>query len=172
MDDSEARAGGVLHGLPPIVGPGARVLVLGSFPSGESLRKGQYYGHPRNHFWELVARATGWPCPPDYEERKAWLIGLGIALWDTIASCERLGSLDRAIRGAVPNDIAAFLRARPSIAILALNGSRAAAEYHRLTGLPPIGAIVLPSSSPVPSRTYRGLADKVPSWTAALSSRK
>ena len=45
----------MLQGLPPAVSPDTRLLVLGSFPGVASLQAGQYYGHPRNHFWPLMA---------------------------------------------------------------------------------------------------------------------
>ena len=41
--------------FPPIVGANARLLILGTLPGEELLRLRQYYGHPRNHFWPLVA---------------------------------------------------------------------------------------------------------------------
>ncbi len=44
-----------LQGLPPLVSPHTRVLVLGSFPGAASLAAQQYYGHPRNHFWPIMA---------------------------------------------------------------------------------------------------------------------
>ncbi len=44
----------MIRGFDPIVGPGARVLVLGTIPSARSLELGQYYGHSRNAFWPIM----------------------------------------------------------------------------------------------------------------------
>jgi hypothetical protein len=37
-----------LHGLPPIIDDGARVLILGNMPSVMSLGAQEYYANPRN----------------------------------------------------------------------------------------------------------------------------
>ena len=59
-----------LVGLPPVVGEGTRVLLLGSFPGAASLRAQQYYGHPQNHFWRILAALwPGHPLPGDYAAR-------------------------------------------------------------------------------------------------------
>jgi TDG/mug DNA glycosylase family protein len=121
----------VLAGLPPLAAGEPRVLVLGSFPSARSLETGRYYGHVRNHFWEIMAAVLGLAMPEGYEERKRVLAEAGIAVWDLIASCERAGSLDKDIRGETLNPIIGFLADRPSISRIALNGGKAAEAFAR-----------------------------------------
>ena len=65
-----------------------------------------------------------------------------IAVWDVFASARRHGSLDSAIHDEVPNDIAALLRANPSIRTICLNGGKAATAFRRFCRRNP-GAIDL-----------------------------
>ena len=146
-----------LTGLPPVVGPGTRVLVLGSFPGVASLAAQQYYGHPQNHFWGILAAL--WPEHPmpgreAYGARCDWLLARGLGLWDVYAACEREGSLDTSIRNARLNDFAA-LRARASeLAAIAHNGGESyshATAVRAGLGLDAGARIVslrLPSTSP------------------------
>ncbi|WP_413861945.1 DNA-deoxyinosine glycosylase [Candidatus Aalborgicola defluviihabitans] len=139
----------VLQGLAPIVSPNTRVLILGSFPGVRSLQLQQYYAHPQNQFWKLLQAI--WPASPretsldSYEKRSKWLLEHGLGVWDVYASCEREGSLDTAIRHAVPNDIAALHL--PQLAAIAHNGGESFkhARHTRTLGLP---VYQLPSTSP------------------------
>jgi hypoxanthine-DNA glycosylase len=137
-----------LHGLPPVLGPGARLLVLGSFPGVASLRAGQYYGHPRNHFWPILSALwqvdlVGLP----YAQRLAEMQRRGLGLWDVYASCRRSGSLDSAIADAEWNDFATLRASAPALQAVAHNGGESARARRHLQAL---GFQVhrLPSTSP------------------------
>lgn len=135
----------------PIEPESARVLILGTMPSVRSLQENQYYGHPQNRFWPLLFALWNSPCPADYAERTALLLQKGIALWDVLASCEREGSLDSAIKNPVPNQVEELLRRNPGIHTIFLNGQSAEKLYRRLIEpkIPfPVERFVLPSSSP------------------------
>lgn len=115
-----------LYGLPPIVGPRTRVLILGSFPGVASLRAQQYYAHPHNQFWRILQAI--WPSDAllayadSYEKRSKWLLDHGLGVWDVYASCERDGSLDSAIRNPEVNDFAALKARCPQLRLIVHNG--------------------------------------------------
>jgi hypoxanthine-DNA glycosylase len=137
-----------LQGLPPIAGRGARLLVLGSFPGAASLAAGQYYAHPRNHFWPILSAL--WTidlAAMPYLARVAEAKRHGLALWDVYATCRREGSLDSAIDDAMPNDLAALAARLPSLVAIAHNGGESARAMRitRELGLP---VHRLPSTSP------------------------
>lgn len=143
-----------LHGLPSLVGPDTRLLILGSFPSETSLRLQQYYGHPQNHFWKILQAL--WPRhplpgPDEYEQRCAWLLARGLGVWDVYASCERSGSLDSAIRNAEVNDFAALKAHCPQLRLIVHNGGESykhAKLVRASLGVEHFPLIKLPSTSP------------------------
>ena len=113
------------EGLKPIIGNNAKVLILGSLPGDESLRRQEYYGNPRNRFWDVMSGIFGEKAPFEYSEKIEYLKRHGIALWDVLHAAEREGSLDANIRNAVFNDIAGLLSDNPSIEVIVTNGKAA-----------------------------------------------
>ena len=80
------------EGFPAISRSDARVLILGSLPGVRSIEAVEYYAHPRNTFWPIMAAITG--AAGDYAQRCNVLRASGIAVWDVVASSVRPGSLD------------------------------------------------------------------------------
>jgi TDG/mug DNA glycosylase family protein len=150
--------------FPPVSGRAPRVLILGSLPGDASLKLGQYYGHPRNLFWELVGAALGEDLRAlPYARRLARLKARKIALWDVIAEARRAGSLDSSIRGERPNDVPALIL-RTGVRAVFFNGAKAASAYRRRFGPPPPGVVsaLLPSSSP--AHASLSLREKFAVW--------
>jgi hypoxanthine-DNA glycosylase len=159
-------AGEVLHGLPPLIARGSRLVILGSFPGEASLRAGQYYGHPRNHFWPLLSAIWGVDLMAlPYRQRLAELRCRGLGLWDVYASCRREGSLDQAIEEPQLNDLASLRRRAPQLRLVAHNGgeSARAMRHVRALGLP---VQRLPSSSP--ANASWSFDRKLESWRSAF----
>lgn len=146
-----------------------------------------YYGHGRNHFWPILARICKASVPVSIDEKRALLTAGQLALWDLVASCERIGSLDQNIMEPVLNDITGLVAAHTAIVRILLNGSLAAELFYRKIlghrgALPPIGSIRtwegpqkrvisvyrLPSTSPVPTKQFRRLEDKLTLWERAI----
>lgn len=137
-----------LTGLPPVVSPRTRLLVLGSFPSVASLQAGQYYAHPRNQFWPLLADLFGQPLADwPYARRLAFVRERGLGIWDVYARCRRPGSLDADIRDAVPNDLPALVAGLPLLRVIAHNGGESARAMRVTRDLGP-AVLRLPSTSP------------------------
>lgn len=162
--------------FPPVAGATARLLILGSLPGAESLRRQEYYAKPQNAFWWIMGEVFGAGPDLPYAARCAALVAHGVALWDVCAAAERPGSLDKAIipGSVVPHDFAAFYAAHPRIGRVLFNGQPAAALYRRhvLAGLPPHAAAlpmyVLPSTSP--AHAARSRAEKLALWRQALTA--
>lgn len=121
-----------IYGFEPVWRADARILILGSMPSVESLNRNFYYAHPRNAFWPMMARILGETAPETIEEKKYMLLDHRIALWDTVHSCLREGSLDSAIRSAQANDFEALYQNCPELRHIFFNGGTAQQLYYRL----------------------------------------
>ncbi len=149
----------------PVVNADTRVLILGSLPGVASLAAQQYYAHPRNQFWPLLAAVLAQPELPalDYPQRLARLQAHGVGLWDVVAQAQRRGSLDTAIRAAQRNDLAQLVASLPALRMVAFNGATAARAADQLTGFPALTVLRLPSSSPAYTLA---LAEKQRAWQA------
>ncbi|MDR7212364.1 DNA-deoxyinosine glycosylase [Flavobacterium piscis] len=133
----------------PISTPNATILILGTMPGTKSLEIQQYYGHPRNNFWRFMFEILNESFSDNYETRKAVLIKNNIALWDVLQFCDRIGSLDSAIKNEISNDFNLFLKKHPNIKTIAFNGQKAASLFKKYVTLnKPYDLITLPSTSP------------------------
>lgn len=123
------------HSFAPHVDAETRLMILGSLPSVLSLAKQQYYAHPQNHFWRLLESVFGEPLVAlNYASRLAALTRLHIGLWDVIASAERQGSLDSAIRNAEAQSLHALISLCPKLTAIAFNGAKSAALGRKILG--------------------------------------
>lgn len=157
-----------LVGLPPVVDRGTRLLVLGSFPGVASLAAGQYYAHPRNHFWPLLDALWETDLTTrSYPQRLAALRRRGLGLWDCYASCRRQGSLDQAIEDPEPNDFGLLLRRAPALRWVAHNGAASARAAAALQALG-LQTVRLPSTSP--ANASWSFERKRAAWRAALAA--
>ena len=160
-----AELGIAKRSFPPIADARARVLVLGTLPGEESLRRREYYAHPRNLFWPIVFALFDATPALDYGERLAFVAARRIALWDVCELAEREASADSAIRRERPNAIDRLLDTHPLIRAVAFNGSGAERLYDRhFTRRTEVAYLALPSTSPAHARM--DFAAKLTRWTA------
>lgn len=154
----------VKRAFAPFADARTRVLVLGSLPGDASLKAAQYYAHPQNGFWRLMGGVIGRDLHAmAYPERVEALRTAGVGLWDVIASAERKGSLDAAIRSPEAADLRGLIAGLPNLKAVAFNGATAAKGGRRiLAGVEGLTLIDLPSSSP--AHASRTLAEKAESW--------
>ncbi len=139
----------IVHPIPPLYDQNSHVLILGSFPSVKSRQACFFYGHPQNRFWKVMTQVLGWPnIPADVEEKSKFLHESHIAMWDTIASCDIIGSSDSSIRNVTANDLSVILDVAPVERIFC-NGTTSYNLYMKYI-YPGLGreAVKLPSTSP------------------------
>lgn len=134
----------------PIASADATVLILGTMPGTKSLEIQQYYGHAQNNFWRFMFEILNENFSNDYEIKKTLLLKNKIALWDVLQFCERIGSLDSAIKNEISNDFGQFLKQHPNIKTIIFNGQKAAAFFKKyvLVKSTDYQLITLPSTSP------------------------
>ena len=166
-------------------------LVVGTHPSIESFRKGQYFGHVCNAFWWIAGDALGFRrdaglkadgAPAgrvdyfaalrhespllDYPAGLARFTSRGFALWDVANACLRTGSLDADIEpdSIVPNELRQFCAEHPTVRRICLASGAESVRIlkrHHAAWLLS-GALQLPAGEEVPAP----LSAKT--WRAAL----
>ena len=104
-----------LIAFPPILPKEPHTLILGTMPGAKSLQLNQYYGHPQNQFWKFMGEIYGAHKTLPYEDRIQILKENGIAVWDVLSSCTRIGSMDADIQNATVNDFETFYKEHPTV---------------------------------------------------------
>ena len=136
----------------PSIDNNSKVLILGSMPGVKSLEEQQYYAHPQNRFWKVMASICNEPKlhELDYYLKLKTLLRNNIALWDTIKSCKRDGSLDSDIQNEIPNDIRELLQKHPKIKKIYLNGNKSYSAFKKYFPdlLKKYSCYKMPSTSP------------------------
>lgn len=170
MPELDAAPSPRLQGLAPVADARTRLLILGSFPGAASLRAQQYYAHPQNKFWPILAAL--WPQHPqpergDYAARCAWLLARGLGLWDVYDSCERQGSLDSAIRAPQVNDFVGLQQRCPHLQAVAHNGGESFKHAPKLAGL---GLQVYPLPSTSPANASWSWERKLAAWQQVMQA--
>lgn len=152
--------------LLPIVDINSKILILGSMPGEESLRKQQYYANKRNAFWKIIFSLYERDFEEDYDSRIGLLKEKGIALWDVIESCNREGSLDSDIKDEKVNDFNSFFSQYPEIKTVAFNGTKAYETFRKkvgFEGFDDIKFIKLTSTSPANTISFQ---KKLENWAS------
>ncbi len=122
-----------IQSFAPLLGEKPRLLILGSIPGTASLQAQQYYAHPRNQFWPIMQRLCGAGPQLAYADRCQRLRQCGVALWDVIGECRRVGSLDAAIEHGSEqlNALQELIEAQADLQCVACNGTTAWRNFCR-----------------------------------------
>lgn len=158
-----------VHSFEPVVGRDPRIIILGSMPGIISLQAVEYYAHPRNLFWTILAELFEIDIACSYQQRVRQVQELPLILWDTLKSCHREGSLDANISNQQieANDIVGLVEQHPRLRAIACNGASSHKYFKRLVEphLPAareIEVIKLPSTSP--ANAGMSWAQKLAAW--------
>ena len=160
----------VVHPFEPLFDDHSRILILGSLPSVKSREQMFFYGHKQNRFWKLLAALLNEEVPESIEDKKKMMLKHHIALYDTIYSCDIIGSSDSSIRNVVPTDLKRIIDAS-AITQVYCNGKTSGFYYQKYhENLLGIKAVILPSTSPANAAfTMDRLRE---SWQVILNNQK
>ena len=153
----------------PIADEDSRILILGSMPGIKSLEQQEYYAHPQNRFWRLLALLLQEDVPQDYAAKQALLHKHHLALWDTLGYCECDGRLDSNIKNEAPNAVVELAGELPHLQAVVCNGGKAGAAFKKYFAkkMPEqVQIFYLPSTSPAKARLR--LEDLAEHWQVIL----
>lgn len=154
------------HPFMPIYNAASEILILGSLPSVESVKRGFYYMHPENRFWKVLSRIYEEDAyHMSIEEKSLFILKHHLALYDIIYSCTIKNSSDSSITNPIFTNIKEVLRGMNTKKIL-LNGKTAyqifIKQYPELKEI----AICLPSTSSANARVSLDALTMI--WKEAL----
>lgn len=141
----------VKHTFKPIYNKESKILILGSIPSVKSRENNFYYGHPKNRFWELIAKIYNKKLPVTINEKIDLILRNNLAIYDVIKSCKIEGSSDSSIKNVEINDINKIIL-DSSIDKIIFNGNKAYELYNKYESNKFTNLVVLPSTSPANAR--------------------
>ncbi|WP_440946098.1 DNA-deoxyinosine glycosylase [Methanosarcina sp. T3] len=145
----------IKKGFPPVLDENTEILIMGSLPGDESLRRQQYYGHPGNDFWRLVGNAIGENLQDmNYEARLETLKRNKIGLWDVFKAGKREGSEDSKIREEEINRFSILKEIAPELKLVCFNGKKSG-QYEPVLRAMGYKTKVLPSSSGINRRNLK-----------------
>lgn len=134
----------IVHPFEPIYDKNSKILFVGSIASSKSRELGFPYASPQNRFWKILEIIFN----EKINDHKTFLLKHNIALWDSIKSCDILGSSDASIRNIEVNEIWKITN-KCKIKAVFTNGRKAFEVYQKyIYPKTKIPAIYLPSTSP------------------------
>jgi hypoxanthine-DNA glycosylase len=109
----------------------------------------------------LIGKVIGVELGPlEYDARLAALLKAKVGLWDTVASAQRVGSLDASIREAEHTPLAELAATLPELRAVGFNGKTSAKIGMPQLAGSKLALIALPSSSPAHGRDAAGREGK------------
>lgn len=154
----------IKYSFAPIIDYRSKIIIVGSLPGEQSLKKQQYYGNPNNFFWRIIYALFDEPFEEDYVQRCEFIKNHGIALWDAAYSATNINSLDSNIRDEVPNDFEILFKEYPGIRYIIFNGAKAENIYKKYYGHLDMPSIRLCSTSPIPTKYAKNFNDRLNAW--------
>lgn len=133
----------IVHPFEPIYDKNSKILFVGTIASVKSREYGYPYSSPYNRFWSILENIFN----EKIDNHKSFLLKHNIALWDSIKSCDIVGSSDASIKNIKVNELWKITK-NSNIKMVFTNGKKAYNIYLKYiypkTNIP---AIYLPSTS-------------------------